>query len=90
MYPVACAPQAWSAAAVFLLLQASLGLHIDAPHSRLSFHHPRLPSCIQEVRVRGLRINDAVIDLHLQYHDDADVGVNIPTRHGAVEIVVVK
>ncbi|HKW86823.1 MAG TPA: amylo-alpha-1,6-glucosidase, partial [Nitrospiraceae bacterium] len=30
LYPVACAPQAWSAASVFMLLQACLGLTIHA------------------------------------------------------------
>jgi glycogen debranching enzyme len=29
-YPVACKPQAWAAASVFLLLQAMLGLNVDA------------------------------------------------------------
>jgi glycogen debranching enzyme len=29
LYPVACAPQAWAAASVFLLLQACLGLEIN-------------------------------------------------------------
>ncbi|MBS1151238.1 MAG: hypothetical protein H6Q89_2936, partial [Myxococcaceae bacterium] len=29
-YPVACSPQAWASAAPFLLLQAALGIHIDA------------------------------------------------------------
>jgi glycogen debranching enzyme len=35
LYPVACAPQAWAAGAVFLLFQACLGLHIDAPRKVL-------------------------------------------------------
>src|SRR5712664_3796563 len=30
LYPVACSPQAWSCAAVYLLLQAALGLRIQA------------------------------------------------------------
>ena len=34
-YPVACSPQSWSAASVFLLLQAILGMKIDAVASRL-------------------------------------------------------
>ena len=32
LYPVACSPQAWAAGSVFLLLQAALGLTIDAPN----------------------------------------------------------
>ena len=42
LYPVACAPQAWSAASVFLLLQACLGLEISAPQTRISFIRPTI------------------------------------------------
>src|SRR5262249_25545987 len=37
LYPVACAPQAWSAASVFLLLQACLGLGVNGPEAQVSF-----------------------------------------------------
>jgi glycogen debranching enzyme len=40
LYPVACAPQAWSAASIFLLFQASLGLTIDGCASKISFVRP--------------------------------------------------
>ena len=48
-YPVACSPQAWSAASVFLLIQASLGLHIDATR------RPRglPPACFAGVAARA-------------------------------------
>ena len=39
-YPVACSPQAWSAASVFLLFQACLGLEIDAPGNQIRFRRP--------------------------------------------------
>src|SRR5690606_23824191 len=34
-YPVACVPQAWSVASIFLLLQACLQISIDAPNKKL-------------------------------------------------------
>src|SRR5262245_53561970 len=34
LYPVACSPQAWAAASVFLLLQSCLGLRIDGVYRR--------------------------------------------------------
>ena len=37
LYPVACGPQSWAAASVYLLLQACLGLVIVAPRSRIRF-----------------------------------------------------
>ena len=43
LYPVACAPQAWAAGAVFLLLASALCVEIDAPTRRISFSRGRLP-----------------------------------------------
>ena len=43
LYPVACAPQAWAAAAPFAMLQACLGLEIDASQRLARLRYPRLP-----------------------------------------------
>ena len=43
LYPVACSPQAWASAAVFLLLQAALGLEVNAPQRLVRFTRARLP-----------------------------------------------
>ena len=89
LYPVACAPQAWAAGAVFLLLQAALGLRISAVERRISFTYPRLPEALKEVRLTNLRVGDASVDLLLQRHGK-DVGTNILRREGEVEIMLVK
>ncbi|MGO8747787.1 MAG: glycogen debranching N-terminal domain-containing protein [Thermoguttaceae bacterium] len=89
LYPVACAPQAWSAASVFLLLQACLGLEISAPQKRISFIRPQLPSSLGELRIHNLELAGAAVDLLLLRHTD-DVGVNVLRREGDVQIVVMK
>jgi glycogen debranching enzyme len=89
LYPVACAPQAWSAASVFLLLQACLGLEISAPQARISFVRPQLPPSLGELRIHNLKLAGAIVDLLLLRHAD-DVGVNVLRREGDVQIVVVK
>jgi glycogen debranching enzyme len=89
LYPVACAPQSWSAASVFLLLQACLGLSISAPEEKICFSHPVLPEFLQEVQIKNLRVGRASVDLSLQYHSQ-DVGIDVTRREGHVEIVVVK
>lgn len=89
LYPVACAPQAWAAAAVFLLLQACLGLHIDGVQRRISFCYPILPGFLKRIRLRNLRVGNASVDLLLERHRE-DVGVNVLRREGEVEIAVVK
>jgi glycogen debranching enzyme len=89
LYPVACAPQAWSAASVFLVLQACLGLEFSAPEARISFVRPQLPPSLGELRIHNLKLAGATLDLLLLRHTD-DVGVNVLRREGDVEIVVVK
>lgn len=89
LYPVACSPQTWSSAAVFLLLQSCLGLRIEAPRARLSFSQPVLPPFLECVAIKNLRIGKAIVDLSLERHAQ-DVGVNVLRREGRVEIVVTK
>jgi glycogen debranching enzyme len=65
-YPVACSPQAWAAGAPFLLLQAILGIHADAPHTHLSIRNASLPPSVQWVSFSGLRIGNARVDMRLR------------------------
>jgi glycogen debranching enzyme len=80
-YPVACSPQAWSAASVFLLVQASLGLHIDATAARVVFRRPVLPASIPELRIFDLEVGGGRVDLLLTRHDE-DVSVRVLRRQG--------
>lgn len=62
-YPVACSPQAWSAAAPFLFLQATLGIHFDAPNGELMIRDPRLPEPVNELWIEGMRIAGSRVSL---------------------------
>jgi glycogen debranching enzyme len=89
LYPVACSPQAWAAGAVYLLLQASLGLDIDAPGRRIVFRQAALPERIERLRLTNLIVGDAKLDLALERHAN-DVAVSVLSREGDVEVVGVK
>ncbi len=89
LYPVACAPQAWAAGAVFLVLQACLGMEIFAVDRVVRFVHPMLPELVPYVRIRGLKVGSAQVDLELTKHHET-VGVSIPRRLGDVEIITTK
>jgi glycogen debranching enzyme len=88
LYPVACAPQAWSAASVFLLLQACLGLEINGPEARICFSRPQLPAALSELRIHNLEVAGATVDLLLVRHEHG-VGVNVLRRDGDAEVLVV-
>ena len=89
LYPVACAPQSWAIGSVFLLLQACLGLSINAPEGQICFSYPFLPDCLNEVEIKNLRVNEASIDLSLRRHVN-DVGITVLRREGAVRITIIK
>src|SRR5271165_1954474 len=83
LYPVACAPQAWAAGAVYLILQACLGMEILAVDRIVRFTHPMLPESVPYVRIRGLSIGSDLVDLEFRRHHQT-VGVSIPRRFGDV------
>jgi glycogen debranching enzyme len=89
LYPVACAPQAWSAGAVLMLLEACMGLRIEAATSRISFTRPVLPDYLETVWIRNLRVGQSVLDLELVNHHN-DVGIRVLKREGEIEVLTVK
>ncbi len=89
LYPVACSPQAWSAASVFLLLQAILGLNIDGKNKVINFLYPHLPEFLQEIHIKDLRVGDSLVDISIHRYR-FDVGINVKRRTGDIEVVVKK
>jgi glycogen debranching enzyme len=69
-YPVACSPQAWAAAAPFMMLQAMLGISPRAPDGVLTVNEPQLPDWLDHVELRNLRIASSTVGL--SFRADAD------------------
>jgi glycogen debranching enzyme len=89
LYPVACAPQAWSAASVFLLLQSCLNLEISGVDQTIYFTRPFMPASLGELRIHNLEVGGATVDLLLA-RQEHNVGVNVLRREGNVAVWVVK
>ena len=89
LYPHACSPQAWSAAAVYLLLQALLGLSIHAKDKRIHLEKPYLPDCIDTLKIFDLNVNGTKIDLIVQNYRD-DVSVQVANRDTGIKVTVEK
>ena len=86
LYPVACAPQAWAAAAPFMLIQSCLGLSVQGAHNRVVFTRPALPEGIPHLSIRGLRVGEASVDLLFEREFDS-VRVQVLEKQGDVEVV---
>jgi len=88
LYPVACSPQAWAAAAVFGMLQACLGLDIDAARSEIVLQRPRLPAFIDWIHITRLGAPGPCADLLLQRYE-RNVGVEVVRKDPEVRVTVV-
>lgn len=86
LYPVACAPQAWAAAASFMLIEACLGLTIRGSENRVIFNRPCLPEGIPQLSIRGLRVGEATVDLLFERQVDT-VRVQVLEKRGDIEVV---
>jgi glycogen debranching enzyme len=65
-YPVACLPQAWSSGAIFMMLQAALGLSVDAWQGEVRIDRPELPSEVERLLVHDLVVAGQPVDLCFQ------------------------
>jgi glycogen debranching enzyme len=76
-------PQAWAAGSVFALLQAILGIALDAPAGRV-FVDPVLPPWLPDITLHDLRLGRRILDIRFWRDGEA-------TRHevlrGAPEMV---
>ncbi len=89
LYPVACSPQAWSAGAAFMLLQASLGMSIDTPGRRLVFNRPTLPESISSMRIENLQLDGTVVNLLIERHAQ-NIHVEVLSKKGQMDVIVSK
>ena len=63
-------PQAWAAGATFALLQAILGIALDAPRDRV-FIDPALPAWLPDITLLDLRLGQHRFDLRFWRDGDA-------------------
>ena len=62
-YPVACHPQAWSAASVFMVMRSILGIRVAGAERRVRLKSPALPVWLDWVRVEGLKVGGESLSL---------------------------
>jgi glycogen debranching enzyme len=89
-YPVACSPQAWSVASVFMLLQACLNMKIDATKQVITFENPQLPEYLDYVLINDLSIGtqrDISIEI---YRYATDVGIHITGKPDDWQVIICK
>jgi glycogen debranching enzyme len=62
LYPAACSPQAWSASAPLAMISSLLGLEFYPETRELRLNNPVLPSSLDSILLRNVKVGDAVAD----------------------------
>src|SRR5215469_1016225 len=89
-YPVACQPQAWSAASVFLILQAILGMRIRGFENSVTIETPVLPSWLDWIKVENLKVGQGTVSLNFRRMPSNAAAVEVLARQGTVEVNIHK
>ncbi len=79
-YPVSCSPQAWAAGSAFMLLQALLGLEVNAAAGLVRFR-PLLPLWLGRLSLRRLRVAGRAIDVDV-FREGQRTLVDVPDDAG--------
>ncbi len=87
LYPVACSPQAWSAAVPWALLGAVLGIAVDTHRHAVVLRRPRLPGFLSWVRIRDLRVPGGTLTLLLR-RAHRTVAVEVEAATGGLRVEV--
>ena len=88
-YPVACAPQAWAAAAPFAFLGACLGMDLCHETDLIRFLDPIMPDFLDFVDLSHLSLRDLRVDLKFHRHGP-DVTLNLLSKRGEAKVMLVK
>lgn len=87
LYPVACAPQAWAAGSIYMLLEACLGLSIRAKQKQVVFDKPFLPESIPLLHLENLSVAEGRVSLTLRRTTEG-TQVEVTSKHGDIEILL--
>jgi glycogen debranching enzyme len=87
LYPVACAPQAWASACVFALVEACLGLQFDHEAGEVRLNCPTLPSFLEHMQLRGLRLNGVGADV-LLHRIGGGIAATVAQHQGDLPVVI--
>ncbi|MBW3577120.1 MAG: hypothetical protein KY462_05170 [Actinobacteria bacterium] len=85
IYPSSNEPQAWSASAIILAVQALLGMRPIAP-ANLLLVDPHLPEWLPYLELNGLHVGQATADLVFTRRDDATTDAHVRNVDGTLRV----
>ncbi len=88
-YPVACIPQAWAAACIFMLVQSMLNMESDAQSNKLRILNSDLPEWLNWLQINNLKIGKASVDMDFRRTSKGMV-IDVLEKRGKIDIIIRK
>ncbi len=88
-FPMACSPDANSSAALFIVLQAMLGIYAQAEENIVYVHNPELPKWLGEVTLSNLLVGHTTMRLRFR-REGGQTTFSVLDKQGPGRIVVVE
>jgi glycogen debranching enzyme len=88
-YPVACHPQAWSAASIFMIVQAILGMEVMGFDRKLVIDLAEMPKWLEWLKIENLKVGDGEVSFIIRRIPEG-ASVGIMERRGNVAVEVLK
>ena len=86
-YPVACYPQAWSAASVFMILQAMLGMRVLGFERRVIFDTHLIPPWLDWLSIDGLKVGNGRLSFVMRRSPNG-AAIEVKEKSGGVRVEV--
>jgi glycogen debranching enzyme len=88
LYPVACSPQAWASGALFLMIQALLGIEFEPDARQLRFRNPRLPASVDRLKLLQLAMNDDMVDIEFR-RTGTNLSMRVLRNSGEIQVSMI-
>ena len=88
-YPVACSPQAWAVASVFILIQSCLRLSVNALKKQIIFDKPILPDYLDSLLIEDLPLGNESLSIELIRYERS-LGVHVLQKPEDWEVLQIR
>ena len=89
-YPVACSPQAWAVASVFILIKSCLRIEVDALKKKITFEKPVIPRWLNKLTIYDLPTGEGTFTVELTRHSNNQVSIMVKEKSPDWEVQVIQ
>jgi glycogen debranching enzyme len=89
LYPAACSPQAWAAAAPVSLIQSMLGLEFFPDEKEVRLTRPIVSAMAGSITLRNVKLGPASVDLTVRSRPEGGASVEVLRTQGDIRVSLI-